>query len=187
MELGKNQAKFSLVGIAGQDLNEGNRTLTLALIWQLMRRYVSQPRASEPFGVLSLHCSSFLMLSLRRLYRLQPSHPCLHFSAKAEWLSAHSWLSMWSEHILQARPLQSAHADYYYCHYLHSKNKCLLHRREEKKLNGLCIREWRQCPRNKELMQKFFVSCSLKWVQLSTSPCSSVILWVCTFLCLRVP
>nr|XP_009941144.1 PREDICTED: plastin-2 [Opisthocomus hoazin] len=39
VELGKNQAKFSLVGIAGQDLNEGNRTLTLALIWQLMRRY----------------------------------------------------------------------------------------------------------------------------------------------------
>uniref|UniRef100_A0A8C5USC7 Lymphocyte cytosolic protein 1 n=1 Tax=Microcebus murinus TaxID=30608 RepID=A0A8C5USC7_MICMU len=39
VELGKNQAKFSLVGIGGQDLNEGNRTLTLALIWQLMRRY----------------------------------------------------------------------------------------------------------------------------------------------------
>ncbi|XP_030056365.1 plastin-2 [Microcaecilia unicolor] len=39
VELGKNQAKFSLVGIAGQDLNEGNRTLTLALLWQLMRRY----------------------------------------------------------------------------------------------------------------------------------------------------
>uniref|UniRef100_A0A8D0QQS0 Lymphocyte cytosolic protein 1 n=1 Tax=Sus scrofa TaxID=9823 RepID=A0A8D0QQS0_PIG len=39
VELGKNQAKFSLVGIGGQDLNEGNRTLTLALVWQLMRRY----------------------------------------------------------------------------------------------------------------------------------------------------
>ncbi|KAH0518474.1 Plastin-2 [Microtus ochrogaster] len=39
VELGKNQAKFSLVGIAGQDLNEGNHTLTLALVWQLMRRY----------------------------------------------------------------------------------------------------------------------------------------------------
>ncbi|KAM4609029.1 plastin-2 [Polymixia lowei] len=37
--LGKNEAKFSLVGIAGQDLNVGNRTLTLALLWQLMRRY----------------------------------------------------------------------------------------------------------------------------------------------------
>uniref|UniRef100_A0A8C7AR50 Lymphocyte cytosolic protein 1 n=1 Tax=Neovison vison TaxID=452646 RepID=A0A8C7AR50_NEOVI len=40
VELGKNQAKFSLVGIGGQDLNEGNRTLTLALIWQLMRSWV---------------------------------------------------------------------------------------------------------------------------------------------------
>ncbi|XP_032887796.1 plastin-1 isoform X1 [Amblyraja radiata] len=39
VELGKTKACFSLVGIAGQDLNEGNRTLTLALIWQLMRRY----------------------------------------------------------------------------------------------------------------------------------------------------
>uniref|UniRef100_A0A4W4ELK8 Calponin-homology (CH) domain-containing protein n=1 Tax=Electrophorus electricus TaxID=8005 RepID=A0A4W4ELK8_ELEEL len=39
VELGKKEAKFSLVGVAGQDLNEGNRTLTLALLWQLMRRY----------------------------------------------------------------------------------------------------------------------------------------------------
>nr|CAD7596035.1 unnamed protein product [Timema genevievae] len=38
VELGK-QLKFSLVGIAGQDLNDGNATLTLALIWQLMRAY----------------------------------------------------------------------------------------------------------------------------------------------------
>lgn len=38
VELGKN-LKFSLVGIAGQDLNDGNATLTLALIWQLMRAY----------------------------------------------------------------------------------------------------------------------------------------------------
>lgn len=38
VDLGK-QLKFSLVGIAGQDLNEGNATLTLALIWQLMRAY----------------------------------------------------------------------------------------------------------------------------------------------------
>lgn len=74
MELGKNQAKFSLVGIAGQDLNEGNRTLTLALIWQLMRRYGSQTQNSECFGILSSHHCSFLMLSLRRLYRLQLSH-----------------------------------------------------------------------------------------------------------------
>lgn len=38
VELGKT-AKFSLVGIGGQDLNDGNPTLTLALVWQLMRRY----------------------------------------------------------------------------------------------------------------------------------------------------
>lgn len=38
VELGK-QLKFSLVGIAGQDLSDGNATLTLALIWQLMRAY----------------------------------------------------------------------------------------------------------------------------------------------------
>jgi len=38
VELGK-QLKFSLVGIAGQDLSEGNPTLTLALVWQLMRAY----------------------------------------------------------------------------------------------------------------------------------------------------
>uniref|UniRef100_A0A182JXA9 Fimbrin n=1 Tax=Anopheles christyi TaxID=43041 RepID=A0A182JXA9_9DIPT len=38
VELGKQQ-KFSLVGIAGQDLSDGNATLTLALIWQLMRAY----------------------------------------------------------------------------------------------------------------------------------------------------
>uniref|UniRef100_A0A673ABC9 Plastin-3 n=1 Tax=Sphaeramia orbicularis TaxID=375764 RepID=A0A673ABC9_9TELE len=38
VDLGKN-VKFSLVGIGGQDLNDGNATLTLALVWQLMRRY----------------------------------------------------------------------------------------------------------------------------------------------------
>lgn len=38
VELGK-QLKFSLVGVAGQDLCEGNPTLTLALVWQLMRAY----------------------------------------------------------------------------------------------------------------------------------------------------
>ena len=38
VELGK-QLKFSLVGIAGQDISEGNQTLTLALVWQLMRAY----------------------------------------------------------------------------------------------------------------------------------------------------
>jgi len=38
VELGK-QLKFSLVGIAGQDISDCNPTLTLALIWQLMRAY----------------------------------------------------------------------------------------------------------------------------------------------------
>ncbi|XP_078265525.1 plastin-2-like isoform X1 [Rhinoraja longicauda] len=39
VDLGRDKAKFSLVGIAGQDLNEGKHMLTLALLWQLMRRY----------------------------------------------------------------------------------------------------------------------------------------------------
>ncbi|CAB1347138.1 unnamed protein product, partial [Coregonus sp. 'balchen'] len=34
-KLGKKEAKFSLVGIAGQDLNEGNRKLTQALLYTL--------------------------------------------------------------------------------------------------------------------------------------------------------
>jgi len=38
VDLGRKQ-KFSLVGIAGQDLCDGNTTLTLALVWQLMRSY----------------------------------------------------------------------------------------------------------------------------------------------------
>ncbi|CAL2052575.1 unnamed protein product [Caenorhabditis brenneri] len=38
VELGK-QMGFSLVGIQGKDIVDGNRTLTLALLWQLMRAY----------------------------------------------------------------------------------------------------------------------------------------------------
>merc|ERR1712079_972596 len=38
VELGRKQS-FSLVGIAGQDICDGNQTLTLALVWQLMRAY----------------------------------------------------------------------------------------------------------------------------------------------------
>jgi plastin-3 len=38
VELGK-ASKFSLVGIDGKDLFDGNPTLTLALVWQLMRAY----------------------------------------------------------------------------------------------------------------------------------------------------
>uniref|UniRef100_A0A183J1Q4 PLSL protein n=1 Tax=Soboliphyme baturini TaxID=241478 RepID=A0A183J1Q4_9BILA len=38
VDLGK-QIRFSLVGIQGKDIYDGNRTLTLALVWQLMRAY----------------------------------------------------------------------------------------------------------------------------------------------------
>ncbi|XP_023344853.1 plastin-3 [Eurytemora carolleeae] len=38
VDLGRKQ-KYSLVGIAGQDICDGNATLTLALVWQLMRSY----------------------------------------------------------------------------------------------------------------------------------------------------
>ncbi|XP_034530655.1 plastin-1-like isoform X2 [Notolabrus celidotus] len=37
--LGRDVAHFSLVGIGGQNLNEGSQLHTLALLWQLMRRY----------------------------------------------------------------------------------------------------------------------------------------------------
>jgi len=37
--LGK-QMKFSLVGVGGTDIVDGNKTLTLALVWQLMRFHV---------------------------------------------------------------------------------------------------------------------------------------------------
>jgi hypothetical protein len=38
LELGK-QMQFSLVGIGGKDLFDGNKTLTLAVVWQMMRAY----------------------------------------------------------------------------------------------------------------------------------------------------
>uniref|UniRef100_A0A0M3J6L0 Calponin-homology (CH) domain-containing protein n=1 Tax=Anisakis simplex TaxID=6269 RepID=A0A0M3J6L0_ANISI len=38
VELGK-QLRFSLVGIQGKDIYDSNQTLTLALVWQLMRAY----------------------------------------------------------------------------------------------------------------------------------------------------
>jgi len=37
--LGK-QMKFSLVGIGGVDINNGNQTLTLGLVWQLMKAHI---------------------------------------------------------------------------------------------------------------------------------------------------
>ncbi|XP_071381144.1 plastin-1 [Centroberyx affinis] len=39
VELGRTEARFSLVGIGGENLNEGSPMHTLALVWQLMRRY----------------------------------------------------------------------------------------------------------------------------------------------------
>ncbi|KAI8817992.1 calponin domain-containing protein [Fimicolochytrium jonesii] len=39
--LGKSM-RFSLVGIGGVDITDGNKTLTLALVWQLMREHVIQ-------------------------------------------------------------------------------------------------------------------------------------------------
>ncbi|KAJ8409589.1 hypothetical protein AAFF_G00229900 [Aldrovandia affinis] len=39
VDLGKREAKFSLVGIGGENINEGSKMHTLALVWQLMRRY----------------------------------------------------------------------------------------------------------------------------------------------------
>ena len=38
VELGK-KLSFILVGIDGNDIMTGNRTLTLGLVWQLMRKY----------------------------------------------------------------------------------------------------------------------------------------------------
>lgn len=39
VELGRDVAHFSLVGIGGENLNQGSSMHTLALVWQLMRRY----------------------------------------------------------------------------------------------------------------------------------------------------
>ena len=41
IELGK-QLQFSLVGVQGADITDGQRTLTLGLVWQLMRRDISE-------------------------------------------------------------------------------------------------------------------------------------------------
>jgi len=40
VEIGKEPLKFSLVGIGGVDITDGNETLTLGLVWQLMRQHV---------------------------------------------------------------------------------------------------------------------------------------------------
>lgn len=41
IELGK-QLRFSLVGVQGADITDGQRTLTLGLVWQLMRRDITE-------------------------------------------------------------------------------------------------------------------------------------------------
>ena len=41
VELGR-QMHFSLVGVQGADITDGQRTLTLGLVWQLMRRDISE-------------------------------------------------------------------------------------------------------------------------------------------------
>merc|ERR1719300_2061121 len=47
VDLGRKQ-KYSLVGIAGQDICDGNSTLTLALVWQLMRSYTLNMLSALP-------------------------------------------------------------------------------------------------------------------------------------------
>lgn len=39
VNLGKKEMSFKLVGIQGSNLLDGDRTYTLALVWQLMRAY----------------------------------------------------------------------------------------------------------------------------------------------------
>ncbi|KAI5298909.1 DNA-directed DNA polymerase alpha catalytic subunit pol1, partial [Ascosphaera pollenicola] len=45
IELGK-QSRFSLVGIQGADITDGQRTLTLGLVWQLMRKDINNTLSS---------------------------------------------------------------------------------------------------------------------------------------------
>ncbi|KAL9108557.1 MAG: hypothetical protein Q9227_006643 [Pyrenula ochraceoflavens] len=45
IELGK-QNRFSLVGVQGADITDGQRTLTLGLVWQLMRKDITNTLAS---------------------------------------------------------------------------------------------------------------------------------------------
>lgn len=49
IELGK-QLRFSLVGVQGADITDGQRTLTLGLVWQLMRRDISETLARLDAG-----------------------------------------------------------------------------------------------------------------------------------------
>ncbi|EEB07961.1 fimbrin [Schizosaccharomyces japonicus yFS275] len=49
VDLGKKQG-FSLVGIQGADINDGSRTLTLALVWQMMRMNITKTLQSLSRG-----------------------------------------------------------------------------------------------------------------------------------------
>jgi plastin-1 len=40
VDIGKDTLKFSLVNVSGVDITDGSETLTLALVWQLMRQHV---------------------------------------------------------------------------------------------------------------------------------------------------
>jgi len=40
VSIAKDDLKFSLVGVGGVDITDGNETLTLALVWQMMRHHV---------------------------------------------------------------------------------------------------------------------------------------------------
>jgi len=44
--LARGPLKFSLVGVSGKDITDGNRKLTLALIWQMMRYHLLEVLAS---------------------------------------------------------------------------------------------------------------------------------------------
>lgn len=54
VSLGRDIARFSLVGIGGENLNEGSPMHTLALVWQLMRR------SAHPPSVSVVSCRRFL-------------------------------------------------------------------------------------------------------------------------------
>ena len=52
VETGK-ELKYSLVGIDGTDIHDGQQTATLALTWQIMRGYVLLIAAAIPSSMLT--------------------------------------------------------------------------------------------------------------------------------------
>nr|1RT8_A Chain A, fimbrin [Schizosaccharomyces pombe] len=59
VDLGKNQG-FSLVGIQGADITDGSRTLTLALVWQMMRMNITKTLHSLSRGGKTLSDSDMV-------------------------------------------------------------------------------------------------------------------------------